>query len=195
MISDPCLASLRMASVLAYRLPVTLRISAVSDEPGGSVPCREPMIEVSRPPAEPDPRARWLPPCAFRGAVVDAWRMHRDGRHLSFCGLRDGAAVVVDVDVPTGGAAHPGGIYGVPWGDQTLLAFATTADAELSREVANPLGVAVHTDGALDVNLLHVAAEVSDVPLAHELLVTTLARLSAEELMAESNRGRAGRRD
>lgn len=194
MLSDPCLASLRMAAVLAYRLPVGLRIGALAL---GADPDEEadPMLAVSRPPAEPDPRARWLPPCAFRAAVIDAWRMHRDGHHLAFCGARDGAEVVIDVDVPPGGETLPFGMYQVPWGDEILFAFATGADAELCRDAANPLGVAVHTDGALEVNLVHLATEPERIERAFELIVTSLARISAEEVVAETERGRAGRLD
>lgn len=186
MISEPCLTSLRMAAVLAYRLPLSVRVGSAA----GPDAC-EPMIEVSRPAAEPDPRARWLPPCAFRGAVVEAWRMYQEGRHLAFCGLDDDADVIVDIDVPPGGSPWPGGIYGVPWGDDMLLAFTTTADGDLCREVAAPHGVSVHTDGALDVNLVHVTAAPGELPIALEHLVSVLARLAVEELLSETERGPA----
>jgi len=182
-ISGSTLASLRMAAVLAYRLPLSVRIGA------GDAP----MIEVSRPPTEPDPRARWLPPCAFRGAVVEAWRMYREGRHLAFCGLEDDTAVEVDVDVPSGGSPWGGGIYGVPWGDDLLLAFATTADPERCVEVATAAGVSVHIDGALDVNLIHATVGPRELALALDGLLDVLATLAVEELLAETERGPAGR--
>lgn len=183
MISDSCLTSLRMAAVLAYRLPLSVRV-------GHS----DPMIEVSRPPAEPDPRARWLPPCAFRGAVVEAWRMHQQGRQLAFCGLDEHADVHIDIEVPAGGAPWAGGIYGVPWGNDMLLAFATTVDAERCRDIAEPAGVSVHTDGSLDVSLIHTTAAPGELPMALDQLVGILATLAVEELLTETERGPAGRR-
>lgn len=182
MISESCLASLRMAAVLAYRLPLSIRLAHP-----------DPMIEVSRPPAEPDPSARWLPPCAFRGAVVEAWRMHQQGRQLAFCGLDEDTDVSIEVDVPPGGAPWAGGIYGVPWGDDMLLAFATTVNAEQCREIAEPVGVSVHTDGSLDVSLVHTTAAPGELPMALEQLVSVLAKLAVEELLTESARGPAGR--
>ena len=182
MISETCLTSLRMAAVLAYRLPLSVRVGHP-----------DPMIEVSRPPAEPDPRARWLPPCAFRGAVVEAWRMHQEGRQLAFCGLDDDADVDIDIEVPAGGAPWAGGIYGVPWGDDMLLAFATTVDADQCREVAEARGVSVHTDGALDVSLVHTTAGAGELPVALDRLVGVLATLAVEELLTETARGPAGR--
>ena len=119
--------------------------------------------------------------------------MHKEGRQLAFCGLDDDADVDIDIEVPAGGAPWAGGIYGVPWGDDMLLAFATTVDPEQCREVAEARGVSVHTDGALDVSLVHTTAGPRELPVALDQLVGVLATLAVEELLTEMARGPADR--
>ncbi|MGH9000476.1 MAG: hypothetical protein ACRDY7_13940 [Acidimicrobiia bacterium] len=176
MLSDSCLTALRMAAVLAHRLPVGLRLVH-----GGIR-----IVEVSRCPDQAGCRARQLPPCAFRAAVAEARRMSREGRQLAFCGLSAAAEVDIEVVLPAGGAARPGGIYQVPWGAEVLLAFATPADPDQCLSAASRLGLAVHIDAELGVCLVHTAVGSGEVAMAEELCVTALARVTAAEVISQA---------
>ncbi len=122
-IDDRGLAALRVAATLVHAVP---RLRARIRH-GAQV-----LVDVRPSPlvgADQTDEPLRLTPCAFRGAVAQAWRQHEAGHRLSFLGLPAGVVPAIDVGTPPGGTARPGGLYRVPLEDRWLWAFATTLDA------------------------------------------------------------------
>lgn len=199
MIDDEAFDALRRAATLCHAVPaMRLRVRH-----GGTT-----LLEVSREHGHDLPTGDGtlqLPPCAFRVAVGRAHQLREDGRRMSFLGLGEGDAPNVEVGLPCGGEAWPGGIYQVLEGRRFLYLFATTLPLERCREVladgdvehvavAHPsmeraTRVGFHADEATGVTLVHTDVALGASEAAHlatrRLLERLVATCATEELLRE----------
>ena len=199
MIDDEAFGALRRAATLCHAVPA-MRVRV---RHGGQT-----LLEISREHGHDAPvgdGTLHLPPCAFRVAVGRAHELRSDGHRMAFLGLDDGEAPSIEVGLPCGGEAWPGGIYQVLEGHRSIYLFATTLPLERCREVladgrvddlmaAHPsaegaMRVGFHADEATEITLVH-----TDLPLGateHEhaatrrMLERLLATCATEELMVE----------
>lgn len=201
MLHDDAFAALRRAATLAHALPpVRVRVSDGSNL----------LLEVAREHEHAGPVGDGtlrLPPCAFRVAVGQAHRLRLEGRRVGFLGLPDGATPQVQVGLPCGGEAFPGGIYQVLDAARWLHLFATALpidacrravagqeapEGRLDRPVVHPsmdgaTRVGFHRDDATEVTLVHTelpltAADGSQAA-ARDLMERLLAACATEELL------------
>lgn len=201
MLHDDAFAALRRAATLAHALPpVRVRVSDGSNL----------LLEVAREHDHTGPVGDGtlrLPPCAFRVAVGQAHRLRLEGRRIGFLGLPDGATPHVQVGLPCGGEAFPGGIYQVLDGARWLHLFATAlpidacrraaagidgADGDPGAPVVHPsmdgaTRVGFHRDDATEVTLVHtelpLAAADGSRAAARDLMERLLAACATEELL------------
>lgn len=176
---DSVLANLRIGATLAHRLSFGLRLSheghtvlrvGLDDESG-----------VSR-----------VPPCAFRVSVGEAWRLQRQGRCLTLCGLPQGEDPAIDLALPAGAAEHPGGVYEIELRQSRLLVIATTAGLGVCREAAGPYGLDLQVDPLLGVILMQASAtDQAGTDAAREALVDAAAEVTVGELLEDAGAGMA----
>lgn len=192
-IGDQGLAALRVAATLAHAVPrLRVRVRHGSDV----------LVEVRSAATQAEGHDEAAPlvltPCAFRGAVVQAWHEHQAGRRLSFLGMPAGAVPAIDVGTPPGGTARPGGLYRVPLEDRWLWAFATTLDASAAFAAGRAIvherpaevdvvALGLRPDAGTGVTIMYaetVADPASTVEAALvDLLESLLARFATIELL------------
>lgn len=198
MIDDLSFGALRRAATLAHALPpVRVRVRHegrvlldISREHGHEA-ARAGAGE--RPEADGDGTLR-LPPCAFRVAVGRAHQLRSEGRAMAFLGLPGDTAPQVEVGLPCGGEAWPGGTYQVLEGRRWLYLFATTLQVSRCRmlidsgegglDLAHPsvdgtTRIGLHGDEATEVTLVH-----TDLPLSAGEASHSQARRRMERLLA-----------
>jgi hypothetical protein len=199
MIDDEAFGALRRAATLCHAVPA-MRVRVRHE---GST-----LLEISREHGHDEPTGDGtlhLPPCAFRVAVGRAHQLREDGRTMSFLGLDHGDVPSVEIGLPCGGEAWPGGIYQVLEGRRFLYLFATTLPLERCRELltegqvdalveAHPSAshatrVGFHADDATGVTLVHtdvpLGAEEQEHTATRDLLERLLATCATEELLSE----------
>lgn len=160
------------------------------------------LLTVVAPPF-PDVDHPVVPPCAFRSAVARGRTIVEQGHRLSFLDLPGGNEPVIEVDLPSGDRALPGGIYRIGhdrcWShlfptDLDLDATkAAAADGSPSIPVDGPAGsrgtrVGFHHDAATAITLVHTTCDAGDVGAARrqvEVLEAVLARCVTAELLSE----------
>lgn len=173
------MAAMRRAATLVHALPgvrVRLRV-------GDRL-----LLEVTRPPLPEGPA---IGPCVFRAAVARAHEQHKAGVRLGFVGLPEGCDPEVDVGVPAGGGALPGGIYRVPIGGAWVHAFATTLPVRVCRDVVvrhvgedTDVDVRLHRDAATEVTLVHLVSARGQAQ-RQEQLEGLVAAVAVDELLDE----------
>lgn len=155
MISDRGMAAFRNGAALVHLVPqLRLRVRHGDDI----------VAEIARPPFGNDDRLR-IPACAFHQSVARAHGRHRAGEQLRFLSLPDDVEPVVEITVPPGDLALPGGIVRVTnvnlW--MHLVAVARSLDDCLA--VTGDLGlhgVGFHHDAAVGVTVLHASCARGD---------------------------------
>jgi hypothetical protein len=196
-ISVTALAALRLTATLTHGVP-GLR-ARIHDGSTPVVEVRERAEGESREPVG----VRVLTPRELRCAVGRAHQYQRDGRAVAMQGVAPGVDPQIDVGVPPGGEARPGGLYRVPVGAEHCWAFAMTLDAT----VAHVVGADLFEDAwpLVDVHALGLRRDpVTDVTLAFarttaapgsvtegrlvDLLEALLARWSVHELIDDERR-------
>lgn len=107
------------------------------------------LCSVSTTPGAEEGPLPSLLPCAFRTAVGQAWRLHRQGTRLRFLGMDVEGEPAVDIGLPTGGVVLPGQIYRFPaHDDRYLFCFMTELDVPgAERAVSESLATARRCDG------------------------------------------------
>lgn len=177
------MAAMRIAATLAHSLP-NLRVRIRHD--------RDSLLEVAHPATATGPA---MGACMFRRAVACAYEQSKGGVQLAFMGLRAGEEPAIDIGVPPGDAALPGGVYRVTVGDQTVHGFATTLSARHCREVLEALPdsghvVRLHHDVATEVTFVHTVTANADAPADAAHLAPALEALLADEVVRELVAGR-----
>lgn len=205
MIDDLSFGALRRAATLAHAVP-PIRVRVCHE---GHI-----LLDISRehghgddgPPAsverDGDGTLR-LPPCAFRVAVGRAHQLRSDGRTMAFLGLPAGTSPQVEVGLPCGGEAWPGGIYQVLDGRRWLYLFATTLPVGRCRPLLDTSGglpgvhpsaegsvrIGFHGDEATEITLVHTELPLRAGEQEHtrtrRRLEGLLATLATEELLEE----------
>lgn len=208
MIDDEAFGALRRAATLCHAVPA-IRVRVCH---GG-----ETLLDISQElshegPLDQGPQGDGtlhLPPCAFRVAVGRAHELREAGRRVAFLGLDAGDAPSIEIGLPCGGEAWPGGIYQVLEGQRFLYLFATTLPPERCRDllaegrVDGVVGgqpsaggsfeastrIGLHADDATDVTLVHTDVALGAGDDAHtatrHLLERLLATCATEELLLE----------
>jgi hypothetical protein len=199
MIDDEAFGALRRAATLCHAVPA-MRVRV---RHGGQT-----LLEISREHGHDAPvgdGTLHLPPCAFRVAVGRAHQMREDGRTMAFLGLDPGEAPSIEIGLPCGGEAWPGGIYQVLEGRRFLYLFATTLPLDRCRDllaegdvddvvashpsVDGATRIGLHADDATDVTLVHTDAPLGASEAEHtatrHLLERLLATCATEELLLE----------
>lgn len=199
MIDDEAFGALRRAATLCHAVPA-MRVR-VSHE--GAT-----LLEISREHGHDAPTGDGtlhLPPCAFRVAVGRAHQLRKEGRNMTFLGLDAGDVPSVEVGLPCGGEAWPGGIYQVLEGRRFLYLFATTlplarcrallVEGEVDAVVAahpaarDATRIGLHADDATGVTLVHtdvaLGADDDEHTATRHLLERLLATCATEELLQE----------
>jgi hypothetical protein len=187
-ITPRALRALRKAAALSMIAPA-LRVRVADG--------RRTLIEVRRPPF-PDGCARYVPPCAFNRAVGRAHRAMAAGQDLAFAGLEEGHDPRVEIGLPPGDRAFPGGIYRVTRGSEWTHVLPTTLTQEaivatlearptdVTFPAATTRAIAVHRDDETDVLVLHLSCEAGDEVKSaelHDALVQVMACCSVVELL------------
>jgi len=205
MLDDEAFGALRRAATLAHAVPpMRVRVlhegRVLLDVARGHHP---EAADLDRPPTRDGDGTLRLPPCAFRVAVGRAHQMRGVGRPLGLLGVPDGVLPQIDVGLPTGGEAWPGGIYQVLEGRRWLYLFATTLSVERCRAVmeggvldgaravhpatTGAVRIAFHGDEATEVTLVHthlpLGADAPHHSRTRALLGDLLAACATEELM------------
>jgi hypothetical protein len=199
-IDDEAFGALRRAATLCHAVPA-MRVRVRHEG--------ETLLEISRDHGhEPVPGggAVHLPPCAFRVAVGRAHALREDGRNMSFLGLGHGDVPSIEIGLPCGGEAWPGGIYQVLEGRRFLYLFATTLPLERCRQllaegevdavlpapdasVPGATRIGFHADDATGVTLVHtdvaLGADEAEHTATRNLLERLLATCATEELLSE----------
>jgi hypothetical protein len=199
MIDDEAFGALRRAATLCHAVPA-MRVRVRHE---GST-----LLEISREHGHDAPTGDGtlhLPPCAFRVAVGRAHQLREDGRTMSFLGLSAGDVPSVEIGLPCGGEAWPGGIYQVLEGRRFLYLFATTLPLERCRELLaegevdglvaghpsmdHATRIGFHADDATGVTLVHtdvgLGADEHEHATTRNMLERLLATCATEELLAE----------
>lgn len=164
------------------------------------------LCSVSAAPGREEGPLPSLPPCAFRAAVGQAWRLHRRGTRLRFLGMDVDGEPAVDVGLPAGHVVLPGQIYRLRAHDHRFLfCFLTELDpAETARAVAGslttercdgrPAGgrpgpgarrVGFHADRVTELTAVHTLCAAADVRPVAVLMTRLLEVCVAAEAIAE----------
>lgn len=168
------LACLREAAALVHTEPAVRVRLRDGHRILATVAARSPLDE--RP-------ARWLAPCAFRGAVADAWAMAQVGRPVGMTGLL-GAGPAIDVGLPAGGRTWAHGVH--RWSDADRRAWrwavAMTGDAATCRDQCEAMAddprtellgeVRLRADPLLDCCVLRATSQVD--PAGEEVVAGLL---------------------
>lgn len=172
------MAAMRIAATLAHVLPgVRVRLHH------GSLT----LLDVGHP--DPAPPGA-VDACTFRRAVACAHERGKRGISVRFAGLAPGADPAVDIGIPTGDAALPGGVYRVRLGTVTVHGFATTLPLRHCRLVLEALPdtghvVRLHHDAATEVTFVHTVSPTVDAPAGAAHLAPALEALFADEVVRE----------
>jgi hypothetical protein len=166
------------------------------------------VVTVSRTPVREGGGGFVLPPCAFRSAVADAYRLYQHGARFQFLDLPVDREPAIDVGLPAGDMVLPGGIYRVRvCGDRQLFLFLTglgvaAADHAVTTAIAgsepdgdvfdqlDPQGmidgrIGFHGDPAAELTVVHALAATADAEGAARVVTRLLEICAAAEMVAD----------